>query len=184
MDSFLHRFHFFSRFLSSPRKVGSVTPSSRFLVNALLKPVPWQEVESIVELGAGTGVVTEKIQNLKNPSCQTVVFEIDPYLSDLLKKRYSEIKVCSDAHQFRNELLTHHIKQVDCVISCLPFTNFSPEKRNFILQEVKDSLKPGGLFIAFQYSLHIKPILKRLYHQVDIHFVPWNLPPAFVYICR
>lgn len=184
MDSFLHRFHFFSRFLSSPRKVGSITPSSRFLVEALLKPVPWQEVKNVVELGAGTGVVTEKIQHLKNGSCQTIVFENDPYLSELLKKRYPQITVCSDAHRFREELLIHEIKQVDCVVSCLPFTNFPQEKRNFILQEVKNGLKPGGIFVAFQYSLHIKSVLNQLYQQMEIRLVPLNLPLAFVYICR
>jgi len=49
---------------------------------------------------------------------------------------------------------------------------------------VYHSLKPGGLFIAFQYSQQMKKLLGEHFSIEKIEFVPLNIPPAFVYVCR
>jgi phospholipid N-methyltransferase len=74
--------------------------------------------------------------------------------------------------------------QVDCILSGLPFTNFSQSLRDRILDGVLEALKPGGLFIAFQYSPHMKNQLSRRFAKVELSFVPLNIPPAFVYYCH
>ncbi len=184
MQSLINRLHFFSRFISSPRKIGSITPSSRFLVNALLNPVPWDQTNTIIELGAGTGVVTQQILQQKKPSCQVITFESDPQLNQFLKQKFPSLLHCLDAREMTEQMNQVGVQQVDCVISCLPFNNFPQWLRQEILQEIKSILAPNGLFIAYQYSLQMKSMLKANFQQVEIRFVPLNVPPSFIYICR
>jgi len=77
-----------------------------------------------------------------------------------------------------------HIEQLDCIFSGLPFFNFESELRKTLVAQIVQALKPGGLFIAFQYSLQMKKILSEHFIIETIPFVPLNIPPAFVYVCR
>lgn len=184
MNSFVNRLQLLTRFFFAPRRIGSITPSSRFLVNALLESIPWYEVKTIVELGAGTGVVTREIERRKQQDCKTVIFEIDPYLREILHKEDPDRIICSNAVQLCAELEQLKIPMVECIVSSLPFANFKERERLVLLQQIRKTLFPNQLFIAYQYSLQMKPLLQRFFQQVEVRFVPFNLPPAFVYICR
>lgn len=52
------------------------------------------------------------------------------------------------------------------------------------MDQILSSLKEDGLFIAFQYSKQMKKQLEQHFVIERICFVPRNLPPAFVYVCR
>ena len=54
----LERVTFFRKFVEHPTEIGSVTPSSAALVEAMADQVPWQHVQSVIELGSGTGTFT------------------------------------------------------------------------------------------------------------------------------
>jgi phospholipid N-methyltransferase len=149
----------------------------------LLKPLNWNQTKSVVELGAGTGVVTEQIVRRVNPSCQIFIFEIDSKLRQYLKNQFPGYIHCSDARYLKRELVVKGMKKVDCVISSLPFANFSKDDRLKILDEIQQVLSSNGVFVAYQYSLQMLPILKEYFEQVEVHFVLINLPPAFVYVC-
>jgi phospholipid N-methyltransferase len=184
MQSIMYRLHFLFRFISSPKKIGSITPSSRYLVKTLLQPIPWDQIETIVELGAGTGAVTQEIERKMNASCQAVIFESDPQLTRVLRRNHPRVFHCWDAKDLTQELYRIGIDQVDCIVSCLPFANFSEQDRSTILDEIVKALSPDGIFVAYQYSLQMKSALQARFANVEIQFVPINLPPAFVYICR
>ena len=81
-------------------------------------------------------------------------------------------------------MLNEKIEQIDCILSGLPFFNFSQLIRDKLIEQIIMSLKPGGLFIAFQYSQQMKKQLSQHFDIEEILFVPMNVPPAFVYICR
>ncbi|MBA4543807.1 methyltransferase [Thermoactinomyces daqus] len=184
METLMQRLQFFLRFTKSPAAIGSVTPSSRFLVHTLIKPVNWARAKVVVELGAGTGVVTLEIERNLNSDGQAVIFESDPKLSLWLKRNHPALIHCSDARFLVQELEKRRLGQADAIISCLPFANFSATLRREIMDGIKNVLAPNGVFIQFQYSLQLKPLLQSCFQQVDIQFVPFNLPPAFVYICQ
>ena len=61
---------FLYKFIKSPKSIGSITPSSTFLAQAMIKPINWNDARAIVELGAGTGIFTRYIQQLKHPYCK------------------------------------------------------------------------------------------------------------------
>lgn len=171
------------KFVTSPRTIGSVRPSSKYLAREMIRHIQWNHVDSLVELGAGTGVFTDYIDRLKKPNCTALIFELDSEMRKRLQKRYSTLDHYPDAEKIKEILTDYQLKEVDCIISGLPFANFSEQDRLSILKGIFNSLKPGGVFVAFQYSLQMRKLLKREFSQVSISYVPFNIPPAFVYTC-
>ncbi|MBN2909933.1 methyltransferase domain-containing protein [Polycladomyces sp. WAk] len=150
----------------------------------MMKPIDWKHSYVIVELGAGTGALTRYIQRWKKADSHALIFEKDTQLRNRLKTAYPDLLFASDARYLSRELHKHDLGQADCILSGLPFANFSPPLRDRILREVQRSLRPNGLFITFQYTLQMKQHLEQQFPSVEIVFTPWNIPPAFVYICR
>ena len=179
----MERFEFFKRFLFSPCTIGSVTPSSAFLTEKMVKPSEVCICHNIVELGAGTGVFTKNLMELKSSSCKLYLFEKDAKLASVLKSKFPDAKLFSDAAKITELRRKGRIGQVDLIISGLPFSSIPCTTRHKILSGVFDLLKPGGKFITFQYSLHMLKELERTYDLVDVEFVLLNIPPAFIYRC-
>ncbi|SFE93852.1 Phospholipid N-methyltransferase [Paenibacillus algorifonticola] len=175
---------FLNKFLRSPRQIGSVTPSSKFLAKKMLESVPWNEATSVAELGAGTGAITKYIQAAKKKATKVILFEKDPYMREQLQEHYPEFSSYEDSSYLQASLHTEAIKQLDCIISGLPFSNFPQTMRDKLMEQILVSLKDDGLFIAFQYSLQMRSQLKEHFEIEKITFVPLNVPPAFVYVCR
>jgi phospholipid N-methyltransferase len=181
--SVFEKANFLYKFIQSPKRIGSITPSSDFLAQAMIYPIDWNNTRSIVELGAGTGIFTRYIQQLKHPKCQGIVFEQDKEMAMYLQNLYPGLHYHSRAEELYPVLQQHGLSKVDCILSGLPFMNFPQAIRERILNGVAHSLKPGGLFIQFQYSLQMKHQLSKRFTKVDVRFVPLNVPPAFVYYC-
>ncbi|MGG4342101.1 class I SAM-dependent methyltransferase [Paenibacillus lautus] len=184
MDWLHEQTMFLGRFLLSPGQIGSVAPSSKELALAMMKPVPWGRIRTVAELGAGTGVITKQIQLAAGAETQVILFEKDPYLRGQLKERYPNYPCYTDGSHLRLFLKQEGIESLDCIISGLPFFNFPQYIRDRIVAEIVATLKKDGLFIAFQYSQQMKRQLMEHFDILDIHFVPRNFPPAFVYVCR
>ncbi|WP_227874202.1 class I SAM-dependent methyltransferase [Tumebacillus algifaecis] len=178
------KFVFLSKFLTSPKQVGSVLPSSRYLTNKMLEPIDWDQVRAVAELGAGTGVFTRAINRRMHRKAQAVIFEADPMMRNRLKEQSPNLNYWGDATELNHALQQFGMGKLDVVFSGLPFANFEQDMRDKLLSEVVESLKPGGKFIAFQYSLQMKKQLQERFRSVKIGFVPMNVPPAFVYICQ
>jgi phospholipid N-methyltransferase len=175
---------FLHKFIQNPKRIGSVLPSSRFLANKMVQSVPWNKVKSIAELGSGTGAVTRFIKSSVFESTKVFLFEMDENMKANLQKQYPKFVCHTNACHITNVIKQHDVEQLDCIISGLPFFNFPWELRENVTDQIIKALKPGGYFIAFQYSLQMKKHLVNLFDIERINFVPLNFPPAFVYICR
>ncbi|MHB8170039.1 MAG: class I SAM-dependent methyltransferase [Thermincolia bacterium] len=177
------RLHFLKRFLSSPGSVGSITPSSSFLAKKMVKETEVEPCRDIIELGAGTGVFTRYLMELKAPETELCVFEKDPLMAASLQRKYHGIKIFPDATQITNHLHKGELNQVDLVISGLPFAVMPDSVRQKVLRGVFQVLRPGGKFVAFQYSFQLMKELEQIYGSVNLEFVLLNIPPAVVYRC-
>ncbi|TCZ81286.1 phospholipid methyltransferase [Paenibacillus albiflavus] len=177
------RMLFLSTFLRSPGQVGSVTPSSKHLAQAMTKVVPWEQVRNVAELGAGTGAVTKYIQEAASKDTRVLLFEKDDVMRKDLCLQYKDYPCYTDATGLKFAMLYEQMDQLDCIFSCLPFFNFSPKLREQIIRQVLLSLKEDGLFIAFQYSKQMQKQFSQYFDIQSINFVPLNIPPAFVYVC-
>ena len=178
---------FLKRFAGNPGRIGSVTPSSRFLTRAMLSKVDWKNAKAVAELGAGTGVFTREIVKRARPDAKIFVFEIDPDLQAMIKNENHEhkgLRICSDAQELNNIIKSEGIEFLDAVLSSLPFTVLPADMTKNILDAVQLSLKPDGNFVAYQYSSIMKKKLIERFAKISTSFVLFNIPPAFVYDCR
>jgi phospholipid N-methyltransferase len=98
--------------------------------------------------------------------------------------RYPDYPCYEEACKLQDTIRSQGVSHLDCIVSGLPFAVFTPELREELLEQIELSLKPGGLFVAFQYSLQMKKALKERFELIGIRLVLGNLPPAFVYVCR
>ncbi|WP_042196048.1 class I SAM-dependent methyltransferase [Paenibacillus camerounensis] len=175
---------FLQRFMKSPKNVGSVAPSSRFLAKKMVNQVDWDEVKAAAELGSGTGPITRYIQSNVNPNANVFLFETDPVMRKKLRMHYPRFTCHANATRLVHTIHQKNIIHLDCIFSGLPFFNFERELRDTLVDQIVHALKPGGMFIAFQYSLQMKKQLSEHFIIEDIKYVPLNMPPAFVYVCR
>lgn len=175
---------FFYNFLKNPKEVGSVIPSSRFLAMKMIEAVNWDEIKTIAEFGSGTGAITKYIQKSVSSSAQVLLFEMDTNMRSDLQSTYHHFQCYENSLNLVDIMNRKGIQHMDCIMSGLPFFNFSNEVREKLLHQITTALKPGGLFVAFQYSLQMKKLLKDTFIIEKIKFTPFNIPPAFVYVCR
>jgi phospholipid N-methyltransferase len=175
---------FLKSFLQSPKHVGSIMPSSRFLASKMVNQASWLEAKAIAELGSGTGAITRYIQQQAQDSTKVLLFEMNETMRNNLQTTYPEFSCYPDAARLVESMSQEGIQQLDYIFSGLPFFNFESELRNTLVDQIYKALKPGGLFIAFQYSLQMKKTLSEHFVIEKIELVPLNIPPAFVYACR
>lgn len=178
------RLSFLHKFLVNPRKIGSITPSSQHLTKKMFSAFPWDSVNSIVELGAGTGTFTAYIDKYKKATCQAIIIEQDNDMRHRLEILYPDLLYGSQAENLAPILAEHELAAADCIVSGLPFAAFKAELREQILRSIYAALKPGGLFIAFQYTPQLYLHLYCQYQQIRLGFEMRNMPPAFVYYCK
>ncbi len=174
---------FIKKFVTEPRTIGSVTPSSPQLADSMLCHVDWKKIKAIAELGAGTGVMTRAIMERMDRASELLVFEIDEELRARLRGE-TGLEIYDDACLLPKVMSSRGVEKEDLIVSRVPFTVIPSEAREHIVDGVSRSLAPEGVFVAFQYSLHMKSTFEKLFKHVDTRFVMMNVPPAFVYECR
>ena len=175
---------FLKKFVSEPQKIGSITPSSKFLTRKVLEEIDWIELNSIVELGAGTGIFTDYIVSHKKETCRVVAVEQDEMMRRRLEELYPQVIFGKRAESLPNILAQAGLQEVDYIVSGLPFAIFNQELRIRIIEVVYASLKSEGKFVTFQYSLQMRNLLKQYFSIVEIKFEILNFPPAFIYYCQ
>jgi phospholipid N-methyltransferase len=180
----MNKINFLQGFLRSPLEVGSIIPSSRFMVRRVADHVVQANPKTIVELGAGTGVFTRELNQACGPNTTLIVFEKDQKMREQLNDEFPHLSIYSDALSLSEILDDHGIDQVDCIVCGLPFSLFPVAKTEQIFEKIHLQLKSNGCFIMYQYSTQMKKRLKKLFDQVSTELVLLNLPPTFVYFCK
>lgn len=179
---------FLSTFIKYPKEIGSVMPSSKFLTDEILKNIDFKNARYIVEYGPGTGRMTTRILNLARKDAKILCFEINKEFCSYLKKKIKDnrlIVINDSAENIKKYLKKFNIPKIDYVVSGLPFTNLSINKKYFIIEETKKTLKMKGKFVIFQFFLNnFKKYLYHYFSNISIKFVPLNIPPCFVYVCE
>jgi phospholipid N-methyltransferase len=176
-------------FLRHGRKIASFAPSSRFMARKITDGIDWEQAKCIVELGAGTGPITAEIVKRVRPHTKLLVIELDPMLCGRLKARFQDVPnldvVHGDATVFDKLLAERGIPQVDHVLSGLPLPSFPEDLRHSVIRTSARALATHGTF----RQLTVMPLIyykmyARYFEDVRFRFVPLNLPPGGVYVCR
>ena len=178
------RMEFFFKFVTQPNKIGSITPSSSYLTKKMMEDLPWQSMDTVVELGAGTGVFTRYIAERRHADCQVVIFEQSLEMRKELEQEFPQFHYGEKAQTVEHTLKLLRLPKADCIISGLPFSIFPEKLTKAILDGVVKSLSDDGTFVAFQYSPYMARMLDSYFSHIEREFVVLNMPPAFVYKCR
>jgi phosphatidylethanolamine/phosphatidyl-N-methylethanolamine N-methyltransferase len=174
----------FKLWLKEPLKIGAVVPSSRDLAEAMARLVPARRSSPVIELGAGTGVVTDALLEAGIAADDLVVVERDDTLYRLLIDRYPQLKIVQgDAAALVEALKPIGIDRASAVVSSLPILSMRKPVQQAIVEQSFALLEPGAPFIQFTYGL-FSPLPRRefgLSGQVKDR-VFTNLPPASVWL--
>jgi phospholipid N-methyltransferase len=181
----------FQEFLRAPTRVATVTASSDVLVAALLAPHRLDGSPVVVELGAGTGRVTDALQERLRGAGRHLAVEINPVLAERLATRHPAVTVvCADAARLPEVLREHGVDQVDAIVSLLPWAAYAAAR---VPELVASALAPTGTFTqATLRGFHLLPPARRQAQDLRAAFgsltaspTIWrNLPPARVLIAR
>jgi phosphatidylethanolamine/phosphatidyl-N-methylethanolamine N-methyltransferase len=175
---------FLKRWLKDPLMIGAIAPSSRELAAAMARLVPGDSQDPVIELGGGTGVITQALLEAGIAPSRLIVVERDEALHDLLVKRFPQVRVLlGNAADLTALLQPLGITKVCAVVSGLPLLAMRESVRDRIAEESFALLEPGAPFIQFTYGL-VSPIPRR---KLGVHGevksrVLNNLPPASVWL--
>ena len=178
---------FARNFLRHPRMLGSIVPSSRFLVRQLLEPINWGRARVIVEYGPGVGGITLEVLRHMRPDATLVAIEMNPDFVRYLKATISDPRlhvVAGSAADVDLILRRMSLTRADYIISGIPFSTIKAAEREVILRKTVAVLEPGGAFLLYQFSKRILEDLKRVFGYVGRQFQPLNLLPAHLFICQ
>ncbi|MGR4069136.1 methyltransferase domain-containing protein [Halomonas sp. LR3S48] len=178
---------FARNFFKHPRMLGSIIPSSSFLIRRLLEPVDWERARVIVEYGPGVGTITQEILNRLHPDATLVVIETNEDFVDYLNRTLSDPRlkvIAGSAETIEAELERLHLPAADYVVAGLPFSTMPAEIRERILKGSHEALGPEGAMLIYQFSPKVSSDLRQTFSRVVSTFEPINIPPARVYFCH
>jgi len=182
--------HFMCAGLVKIRQTGAIVPSQRFLISKMIAPVPEDYSGQIIELGAGNGALTLRLA-AKCPRARVLACEINPALAQATRQNLREarvngrVEVVSDAAEhLLSERARRGMDKVDYVVSGIPLGNLGREQTLALIDKIGRSLRAGGMYIQFQYSLVDRKKIRERFSSLRTVPVFLNLPPAVVYYAR
>jgi phospholipid N-methyltransferase len=178
---------FARNFFRHPRMLGSIVPSSRFLIRQLLEPIDWEQARVIVEYGPGVGGITTEVLRRMRPDALLIAIETNPEFVRFLRSSTADerLRVVEASAEWVDEILRQHgHDKASYIISGIPFSTLSAPVRERILRKTCGVLEPRGAFLVYQFSTRVLEDLQRIFRYVRRQFEPLNVLPAHLFFCR
>ena len=179
-----------ARFLKSwierPLLTGAVSPSGKHLARAMANAVDPARPGPVIELGPGTGPVTEALIRRGIDESRLVLLEYNLDFCRLLHARFPKATVVhGDAYRLKDTLKDHLREPPAAIVSGLPLFTKPERMRLTLLDEAFELAQPGAPFVQFTYAV-VSPVpLKAGGFEARATNRIWrNLPPARVWIYR
>jgi phospholipid N-methyltransferase len=175
---------FLRGFLKHPVMVGSVIPSSKVLIDKMLKPVDWANTKLFIEYGPGVGTFTQEILNRLAPDAILLTIDTNADFTTYLsaKIRDSRLRaVTGSAADVRTIMSDFGLTHADYILSGLPFSTLPAGVGPKIAEETAGALRPGGAFLVYQFSPKVRQFLAPYFDRLDRGFEWINIPPATLF---
>src|SRR6478672_9230978 len=118
---------FIRSWIEKPLHMGAVMPSSRLLARTMAQYVDVEAEGPVVELGPGTGAITNALIEHGVDQKRLVLVEYNPSFCALLRERYPLAKVVQgDAYKLRDSLWSVLSAPASAVVSGLPLLTNPP----------------------------------------------------------
>ena len=132
-------------FIKHPKMLGSLIPSSRFLVNKVLSEVDWARARVFLEYGPGVGTFTTEILRRMRPDAVLIALETNADFVRFLRGKIHDDRlhvVHGSAADADAALARLNLRHADYVISGIPYTTMPPEVRETILRKTHHAPTP------------------------------------------
>lgn len=170
---------FIKKYITNPRTIGSLVPSSKSLGKNIYEIIKTLEKCKVIEIGAGTGAITDILLPI-NP----LVIEIDMEFSNLLKQKYPHLEIINTCaiDYIRNIFLTAASSTQFGLVMSIPLIN-NPFKHSFV-KELNNLYRSGLLKWCITYTYGLQSPLKavKFAHESKRKTVLNNFPPANIWV--
>lgn len=166
-----------------------LTPSSDFVVSRVTAAID-RRAKTVIELGAGTGVITQGILDTLSPNAKLLSIELDPNQVAKIREQNLDRRLVvaqGDARHLTSLTRGTEFDAPDCIVSSIPLFWFSIHDRNRLLKTIANVLKPGGKFVCVQHCWLTLRELSKISDTMQIvssKIAWWNLPPLRVSVAQ
>lgn len=179
-----HRMAFLQAFLRKPKEVGSIIPSSRFLMRRVVRAAGVEDAKLVVELGPGTGGSTRALLRAMRPDAKLLAIEINPRFARLMASSIRDPRLVvheGSATEVSAILREHGLGAPDVVLSGIPFSTMTRGLGLSIIRAVHEALAPGGRFVAYQVRDRVEILGRQVFGRARVQMELLNVPPMRVY---
>jgi phosphatidylethanolamine/phosphatidyl-N-methylethanolamine N-methyltransferase len=174
---------FFRRWLANPLQMGSIVPSSPALCRMLVRHATTPD-GLVLELGAGTGVISRALLDAGLPPRRLVVVEIVPDMADHLRAVLPGARVEQGDARDLPALLQDLDTRIGAVICGVPLVLLPLEQQLRFIRSMT-AVAPDCGFLHYSYCA-TSPLSRR---KLDLSaqrlgWTPRNFPPASVWHYR
>lgn len=167
-------------YIKNIRTTGAIYESSRYVTWHITNEIDINKPQIVIELGPGSGNITESILLKLHPDSVLYCFEIEPHFYAHLERikdtRFHLIKLsATDVSKYFD------VSSVDIIISTLPLSFFNNIERKQLLHDCYTLLKKGGIFRQFLYTRR-KNYFAAIFDRIEMN-IAINLPPGILYSC-
>lgn len=189
MPPYTQQLTFFREWIKHPLQMASVLPSGQPLARMMISAMP-ARAHCVIELGGGTGVITEALIDHGVSPAQLLVLEMNETMHSILRRRFPSAQVlCEDArhvHTLAQRTGVLAPEGADAILSSLGLLAMPPSLQRDIVSAAFEVLRPGGVFVQYTYGWR-SPLDEKIRMELGLRCsrvgMVWrNLPPAQVYV--
>jgi phosphatidylethanolamine/phosphatidyl-N-methylethanolamine N-methyltransferase len=177
---------FFKGWQRDKKGVGALLPTSSVTARRMASVIDMSSGLPVLELGAGTGVITKAILERGVKPADLVSIEYASHFYELLRKKFAGVDVRNgDVFELDTVLADRRDQMFDSVISAVPMLSFPLDRRIALMKSLLARVPPGRPVIQITHGpMSPLPAMPEAYEIVHYDFVVRNLPPAQLWLYR
>lgn len=163
-------------------KVGAISKSSPATIGKVCAGIDFSRDITVVEYGPGDGTITKVMLGKMTPRSRIIAIETNrAFIRHLAKISDPRLIISAGRAQDVAGILEKlAVTRPEYVISGIPFSFLPKRDRKHIAEQTYRILDTNGKFIVYQYTPAMAKRLKKIFGNIQISFVPLNLPSYFV----
>jgi phosphatidylethanolamine/phosphatidyl-N-methylethanolamine N-methyltransferase len=173
---------FFRRWLANPLQMGSIVPSSAALCRRIVAQTHYAEDEAVLELGAGTGVISKALLEGGLQPERLFVVEIVRDMANHLREQLPGANVIEgDARRLPALIPSEWHGKIGTVVVGIPLVLLPVEEQRRFIDAI-EAVAPKRGFILYSYCV-TSPLPWKQHKLVAKReqWTPLNFPPASVW---
>ncbi|HKB95851.1 MAG TPA: methyltransferase domain-containing protein [Rhizomicrobium sp.] len=184
MTTLADNLRFLRALIARPKNIGALMPSSPALAEAIARQVD-PSAGPVLEIGPGTGVVSEAILARGVPPERLTLLEYDEDMAQHLAARFPRAHVIhGDAFDLDRSLGPRYSAPFTAIVSGVPLLNHSMARRQAFMEGLTRRMMPGAPLVQFSYGTNAPVVPPPGYTVVRTATILANFPPARVWVYR